>query len=1042
MTRMWSEPGWQRWPRAMTNRDNARLRCVVQKLCLTAMLALAIGMPGFTSNAFATAKGLYYGGLGYEFLFRDYGDDHHLDLTGRYWSTKDNDWDIKWSTDWGPQSIVGSLGACVYRGTLYCFFTTSAGDLQYVTADPATHATTGPTTIAKGIPVDVGMSGAAAVVFKDKIFVFTPMFGGYESGDGTNFSLSDYYIRSAQPMQVLDAVTFYPTGSDPASVMLVYNDTNGKLRASIFAPPFGTSVSDFSLPWPPVAPCLWGKVVQGNLALGTSSSFTAGDKAPCVQFYGFTEDNRCDGQHMGRWEYNLSTKAWTFHNMHLDGPFYKVSVWPWFDTMDEKGTMRLSHIIPVQFTETETWYANRSDWMVPQHCDHCDDPNTGYHWAGLPTSTDTATGDSDQAKMLRSQWSLVGFVLGPPPFALNGADDASGLSAVDYNIDEDQSVSTTQTSSQTISVAMDNSIKAGFGEFSLDMSYAHGWTSSHGTTSSIEKTTSYDFGPSHENPPNQGITGWAIFNAPVFVTQQYKVYAYDYIYSEGQGTYLNQDIYATSVGDVVPRFEYFSLANPSDGGIPNLFQGFPVYPTSTEIAKWHNIRDWNKGGSDWVAIFGDLSNPAVGTLDMGGGVTQTYTQTQSTMNSKGNSNSFSISAGASFDLFEGFQSGVTVGYEGEFSTETEVDSSISKSVSCTLAMPAQYDPPPGYVTQLTIQPYWLQAKTNKAPWIPPGYSGNLPWCITWNVIQYCIAGQTCGGSSPPPMSAGGTISSLGSLNDSYKIETGRLSWVDGNGLEAPIPMTADQFDPSKGATVSLNGHAFSAKRVRGRWANPVRGRWTRKGDVWTYKTRVKHDPFTLVMDFGNNTWSFDASSQDLDQEVRVADDQVRVQLDVHGLYTLSTWLKHDVNSAWKYNGSDSPWEPYGVRRIRGGYDSETAAGSLRIAGRVAQNVQSFGDIEIRINGASVRFPLLSVPHFSDQLANHGKVTYAAEGLSFDIDFATGKWAAVIEGREFKTDMVPKAGEVHVQVLLGSGPISDQTLLIQEHQTALTYNGQG
>lgn len=993
------------------------------------VLALALGALCVTPNVFGQAKGLYYGGLAYEFEFQNYTQWPDFRITVRYWNTKDNEWDIKWAKEWGSQHIVGSLCTCVFNGLLYCFFTTTDnnGTLYYVTVDPATQTITGPTVIAKymGIYPDT-QNGAAAAVCGGTMYVFAGGGWIFTSEDGKGYAYRGAGWGGSIGDVLLDAITFYPTDNSPASLMVIYYDAFDTLYSCVFAPPDMMGETS-ALPWPPVKPCLWGKVVQGNLVLGTSNSYPdPGAKSPCVQFYGFTRDNNCDGQHLGRWEYNLTNKSWTFHDWTQGGSIYKLGVWPWFDTMDAKGTMRLSHVIDVQFGNTERWFVNRSDWMVPQHNDPV------YGWAGAPTVTSTATADTDDAKKLRALWSLVGIVLGPPPFALNGAADGSGLSQVQYGIDQSQSVTTTHTSSQTISVAMNNEVKAGFGDFNLDLSYAHAWTSSHGTTHTVDTSTFYTFGPVDETPPDQGTHGWAVFNAPTFVTQQYKVYAYDYNQSTGAGAYLNQDIYATSVGAVVPQTAYFTLANPSDGAIQDLFQGFPVYPNSTDIAHWFNIRDWNSGGSDWTAIFGDRSSPAVGTLNVGTGITQTYTQADSTMDSKGNSNSFSVSAGASFDVFEGFESGVTVGYDAEFGTETEVESTITKSVSCSLNMPI---PPntPGYVKSMTIQPYWLQAKTSKAPWIPTGYNGNLPWCITWNVLQYSTVGGVTAGAAPSPVSASGSIRA-GMCNglDWYKVVTGRLTWVDSNGIETSLPMTADEFDPNLGATVFLNGHAFSA--VKGN------GKWVRNGDVWKYRTHWgAKDSFILKLDLANKTWSFNVSTRKLDQEIKTINDNILVTLDVQGSHWFAQWLKHDVEATWHHTEKKAAWDPYGVHEIKGSYNSQTGVGNLKLEGHIPRHVSSFGDLELRVNGESVFIPLLSRDSFLDDVLRERIVKYKARGLSFEIDFRTGMWKAAIKGNRFRGDMVPKGGAIRVQVLLGGATNSDQTFEIQRHTTLLSFN---
>jgi len=992
------------------------------------MGVLLLGLStGLLAEIELTAKGLYYGGLGIEFKFRNVNGQTDLSVEARYWSTHDNDWDIQWSEDWGrdaSQHITGDLGACVFDGLLYCFFTTTDGKLQYVTVDPASHHKTGPTTITTGI----SPHGAAAAVCRDVVYVFT-CDRAFKSTDGSQFSV--WHLSSGLPAtRMLDAITFFPGGDDSAAVMVLYNDTGSPpdLSFSYIFPPDTLLYGDM-LPWPPVNPYLWAPVTQGELVLGTSAHYGgAGAKEPCVQFYGMTASGQ-DGQHLGRWEYTPKNYTWTFHNWTHDtqgGNLYQLCVFPWFDTIDStKGVMRLSHILDVQFEDTEKWYANRSDWMVPQHSDN--------NWMGKETVTSTATSDSSDDKKLRALWSLVGVVLGPPPFALNGADNADGLSNVQYGIDRSHSIETEQTTTQTLSVAMDNKISAGFGEFNLDLSYAHAWTHSHGATHTVDVSTYYTFGPDSETPPNQGIHGWAIFNAPTLLTQQYKVYAYDYDHSTGSGTYLDQDVYATSIGEVVSQMAYFELQTPSNGTIQDLFDGMQIYPDSTDIEGWYHIKDWNSGGSDWAAIFGDRSSPAVGTLSVGAEITQEYTQTDSVQDTHGNTNSFSVEAGASFDLFEGFESGVTVGYEAEFETSTTLESTITHDVSCTLDMPI---PPntPGYVKAMTIQPYWLQAKTNKAPWIPAGYIGNLPWCITWDIFSYSkVSGETVG-ASPPPVSAHGRASDGKGKKDTYTIETGWMVFLDEYGFEEPLDMTADDFDSNLGARVVLNGYAFPA--------DGSKGKWSRNGDLWKYKTRdgVKNDPFVLKLDFASKSWSFDCRTKHLDRNVKIADGALLVELEIQGLHRFTRWVNHDVDADWYHKENPAHWEPTGVHKFKGAYDSATGSGWAVLKGHFPKEAEGWGDMEIVVNGGSTKIPLLSLDGFLEDVEAGRTVTYQADGLLFEIDFSKGRWKATIEDGAFQEAMAPQGGTAEIRILLGGEVVSDQTLVIEKHLSKLSYGG--
>lgn len=563
---------------------------------------------GFSAGVFAQHKCLYYQNYLWEW---DAIQGGTVSWTQYIWDgTNLNNFT---SDEMGPNSqAMGGLGACVFNGKVYCFSTTtdSGGTLWYDTVDAWTTDETGPTKIATGLGISTTLNGAAATVVHDTIYVLVAGQKGFTSKDGKNFTTWNYTVSADAPQQILDAVPLLPASDDPASILLVYNDAGGALRASIFSPPAQASTKDLLLPWPSANPYLWEPVAQGNLVLGTSAgynNFPAGAKAPCIQFYAATASGQ-DGIHQGRWEYNVAAEAWAFNDVTISGAT-EIEAWPWFDTVDTTNfTMRLSHVVSYWTNQgqTQTNFVNPSDWMVPQN----NDP--AYGWAGTPTPTAGAT-TSD----LQSLWTLVGVVLGPPPFAMNGASDACpsgvGFSWVDYGKDTSTTVTTTSTASSTISVAMNNNIKAGFGEFSLDLSYAHGWTSSHSSSQTVSVSEDFQFGPCSEEAGSQGTHGWVIFNAPTLVTQWYKLLAYD------DSTYLNEDIYATALGDTVQQFTYFELADPSQGGYPGLFAGMPAYPNSTDVTSWvSGVPDWDSGGSNWQVLFGAKTDPQMPTVSEGG----------------------------------------------------------------------------------------------------------------------------------------------------------------------------------------------------------------------------------------------------------------------------------------------------------------------------------------------------------------------------------------------------------------------------------------
>jgi hypothetical protein len=147
-----------------------------------------------------------------------------------------------------------------------------------------------------------------------------------------------------------------------------------------------------------------------------------------------------------------------------------------------------------------------------------------------------------------------------------------------------------------------------------------------------------------------------------------------------------------------------------------------------------------------------------------------------------------------------------------------------------------------------------------------------------------------------------------------------------------------------------------------------------------------------------------------------------------------------VDTTWSHSEKQSGWQPYGVHEIEGAYDSRSSVGKLRLKGHIPKDIGSFGDVEIRVNGTPVRFPLLATEGFLKHLKNGGSVSYKAEGLTFDIDFGSGRWKATIGGGQFKQAMAPKNGAMRVEVLLGGGPLCDQTVQLQKCTTGLRFEG--
>lgn len=192
----------------------------------------------------------------------------------------------------------------------------------------------------------------------------------------------------------------------------------------------------------------------------------------------------------------------------------------------------------------------------------------------------------------------------------------------------------------------------------------------------------------------------------------------------------------------------------------------------------------------------------------------------------------------------------------------------------------------------------------------------------------------------------------------------------------------------------------------------------------------------MIWILADKTWSFNASSNDLDQSIKAGDTEVRVQLGVNGSYLFTTWLKHDIDVTWNDEEKKSAWQPSGVHQISGAYNSQTGIGHVELEGHIPKKPGGYGDVRIFLNGASVSIPLLPTDGFLHKFERAGIARYKADGLSYEIDFGAGRWKASIEGNQFKSDMAPKGGAMRVQVLVGGASTSDQTLVLQQYITRM------
>lgn len=201
-----------------------------------------------------------------------------------------------------------------------------------------------------------------------------------------------------------------------------------------------------------------------------------------------------------------------------------------------------------------------SDALVPQNRDipivNCDD------MGGSETNTTQGDpNDPDALRIRQGYWTLVGVILGSPPFAQNGYAafaDYQDFSNVNYGQDNDTTVEQTETRSNSVFVSAGGEIHAGLENVvgigaTFDESSKHAWESASGSTTTQQVKRTDLMGTQNSACTELGKWGWALFEAPIMIYQDWKAYAYDYSASSGCGTSLNQDLHTIKVRGLPAR---------------------------------------------------------------------------------------------------------------------------------------------------------------------------------------------------------------------------------------------------------------------------------------------------------------------------------------------------------------------------------------------------------------------------------------------------------------------------------------------------------
>ncbi|MFZ7112464.1 MAG: hypothetical protein ACOWYE_12335 [Desulfatiglandales bacterium] len=979
-----------------------------------------------------------------------------------------------------PDSAPGE-GLAVFGNWIFCAYTADAGAVMHAyvaTYDPGSHQWTSQRDL--GPVHNTGASGAVIVVFNGQLYVLTDS-GTYTSGDGVAW-VSYPPVATDEDLVPLDAVTIYPPNYPPNAdadprILVAYGVRSptggyGALMAATWNGKFGDE-SDFvleSLPAPSET-----LTFSGRLALMTGTAqggMWEGAKKPAVQLFAFgqTEGFPFESK-LVHLEYAYDTWGGTWgldaaeYSFHPTEDFW---VYPWSsfrcdpNNPSAQGLQQSmvlnwlgSQTYPFRFSYSERY---RSDFMSPEN------GTIGITACGQfgGTGTDTGAGTSEEQAIRRHYWSLVGVVLGSPPFAVNGLTNAweiSPISNVTYGETSGTEVQHTQSWSNDVFFSSGMEVHAGMpgvGKVSahFDSTYKHAWESETQTTSTATRAFGIRFGTESlsGNLDMLGDFGWGIFAVPVLIVKNWELYAYDYDFTTGEGTKLDQAITTVEVNPEGLSFRQvaFELANPGgpNDSIEGLMKGigltdsstgaFVGFPPSTDLDGWAAL-DWEpeEGDVPWLVKLGEgtLGEPGVNTLTWGIGSTSSITFTNETCESEstGETTSIQLSAGTEVELgtkLQGVKMNLELGYDSSFSSTVKNSTTFGTEVGAELLMSycgSDVLDRSNCVKDLTVQPYFLEATDSTAPWIPDAFKDQRPWCITWQVVSHEYEESTLTGTcvtdgqSLPPLNASGRIVSGNGGGDPgepfshYSIEGGRLAWVDADGFETPIPMTADRFVPSQGVSFDLSGLQWSSLGVD--------GTWTRDGNVWTFQSsrKVRRNIVRLKLDFDQAAFDLQIARATLEGRIRAGVRNTPLKLAVNGLYTFRTVIHHDVNIRWQWRQSPDEPEKMQLTLFEGHYNSATGSGKMSLEGALPENLPTFGDMELEMNDHTLLMPLLSMDGFQEALDSGTIFRHAKDGLSVTLDFGNRRWSAALNKKAFEKLLALRWGSSRIKVNVGGIP---------------------
>lgn len=681
---------------------------------------------------------------------------------------------------------------------------------------------------------------------------------------------------------------------------------------------------------------------------------------------------------------------------------------------------------------------------------------------------DYQTLNDDVSAAMRQMWQLIGVIAGPPPFD-GKAFNAENLNVSSVDFGYAHSSSNTQQGTWSTDYTFGDTIKMGppCARTKLSMQASHGASVTQGKTVTTTVTMDAEMGTDTQTSSQFGQMGWVYLSGPVISPQLYQA-----LWAKDNHTVLGYSQTAMVIAGNEKLFYPFYLQNPGQvdssdpgTGVFGLMKGSMAFPASSDVAAWNLQPQWDYSPetvdpSSYKVVVGQ-KNQLASPLQGGYNQTQSFTKattsftTKDTESQKTESISEKLelpivpeAASRSSDqaLSNTTEVDMSQGYETESTSSTEVDKSLTLSYFVNEA------------TTIGVYPYFLQASTHNAPWVPTGYTGPLPWLLTWYA-----AGIPAGGSSafpaespsdsagyvfartPTPDRAGGSITGYGAPNaresaangvragsDSYYIKGGKLAtWRMGDSA-IPIAMTAQDFDPDKTVSITINNAKIPI--------SPSLGVWKLTGQIWRYKSKQSpgRESVSLALDFGAKTWDFEVSKARLWWYADPLNPVATVTLNLNNLAVLTTRIRHGAAYRWQaeLSGVDAelPVEFITVDKDFNG------KGRVTVRGNVPASLKEFGDIAVEINESRHDIRLTTVDGFTRKLFNNLPIFYVSPDAAAKVNLKTGKWKCEIDSARFNTPrpVGEKDAKTSLKVKVGGRDVFSQRIWCDYYTMKLKY----